>query len=105
MEVLRQAWNSFLEHPLTNALLPHLLTVAGFLLAFFAIARLMSQRKQPGNTFAWLLAIAFIPYVGVPLYLLLGGRKLRRLAQSKTPLHPDIPAQLVEQPESAGFAA
>src|SRR6478609_367456 len=105
MEMLRQAWNSFREHPLTNGLLPHLLTVAGFLLAFFAIARLMSQRKQPGNTFAWLLAIAFIPYVGVPLYLLLGGRKLRKLAESKGRLQPVIPEHVVEEPDSANFAA
>jgi cardiolipin synthase len=105
MEVLRQAWDSFREHPLTNGLLPHLLTVAGFLLAFFAIARLMSQRKQPGNTFAWLLAIAFVPYLGVPLYLLLGGRKLRKLAESKTRLRPTGPDSLVQAPETGAFAA
>lgn len=75
-------------HPFTNAVLPHLLTVAGFLLAFFAIARLMSERKQPGNTFAWLLAIAFVPYIGVPLYLMLGGRKVRKLAARKARFYP-----------------
>jgi len=105
MEKLRQAWDSFWEHPLTNGLLPHFLTVVGFLLAFFAIARLMSQRKQPGNTFAWLLAIAFIPYVGVPLYLLLGGRKLRKLAESKSRLQPVSPEHVVDEPDSAAFAA
>lgn len=88
METLRQYYESFLEHPIANGLLPHLLTVVGFLLAFFAIARLMSERKQPGNTFAWLFAIAFIPYVGVPLYLMFGGRKLRKLAEKKARLHP-----------------
>lgn len=77
-----------LDHPFSNAVLPHLLTVVGFLLAFFAIARLMSERKQPGNTFAWLLAIAFIPYLGVPLYLMLGGRKVRKLAERKARLYP-----------------
>jgi cardiolipin synthase len=103
--MLRQAWNSFQEHPLTNGLLPHLLTVAGFLLAFFAIARLMSQRKQPGNTFAWLLAIAFVPYLGVPLYLLLGGRKLRKLAASKSRLRPVDSSAVVTTPDSGNFAA
>jgi cardiolipin synthase A/B len=90
-EWLVKAWHALSEHPVTNGLLPHLLTVAGFLLAFFAIARLMSQRKQPGNTIAWLLAIAFIPYVGVPLYLLLGGRKMRRLVAHKAMLCPVLP--------------
>lgn len=89
-----------IDHPFSNAVLPHLLTVAGFLLAFFAIARLMSQRKQPGNTFAWLLAIAFVPYLGVPLYLMLGGRKVRKLAARKARFSPtttSTPFPIVEQ--------
>ncbi len=88
METLRHYYDALLEHPFINGILPHLLTVVGFLLAFFAIARLMSQRKQPGNTFAWLFAIAFVPYVGVPLYLMFGGRKLRKLAEKKARLYP-----------------
>lgn len=104
METLRQAYHAVLEHPFTNGLLPHLLTVAGFLLAVFAIARLMSERKQPGNTFAWLFAIAFIPYVGVPLYLLFGGRKIRKLAEHKARLCPVSPGE-VAVPANAGFAA
>src|SRR5882724_7175613 len=91
METLRQYYDALLEHPFINGVLPHLLTVAGFLLAFFAIARLMSERKQPGNTFAWLLAIAFIPYIGVPLYLMLGGRKIRKLASLKARICPVLP--------------
>lgn len=91
MDTLKQYYNAFVEHPIINGLLPHLLTVVGFLLAFFAIARLMSERKQPGNTFAWLFAIAFIPYVGVPLYLMFGGRKVKRLAARKAQLCPIIP--------------
>jgi len=69
-------------------ILSHLLTVGGFLLAVFLIARLMSEKRQPGNTMAWLLVIVLIPYVGVPLYLLLGGRKLRRLVARKSRLSP-----------------
>ena len=102
MATLHQAYDALRAHPVVNGLLPHLLTVAGVLLAFFAIARLMSQRKQPGNTFAWLLAIAFIPYVGVPLYLLIGGRKLRALAARKARLCPVVSA---EPPSPAAFTA
>jgi len=91
MEALQKFYESIREHPIVNGLLPHLLTVAGFLLAFFAIARLMSERKQPSNTFAWLLAIAFVPYIGVPLYLMLGGRKIRQLAARKAQLCPIVP--------------
>lgn len=104
METLKGFYDALVAHPVINGLLPHLLTVAGFLLAFFAIARLMSERKQPGNTFAWLLAIAFVPYIGVPLYLMFGGRKLRKLAARKAPLRPVVPG-LPPAPSADTFAA
>ena len=50
----------------------HLFTVAGFILGLFLIARLMSERKAPANTFAWLLIIILVPFIGVPLYLVIG---------------------------------
>ena len=102
METLTNVYDSVRDHPIVNALLPHLLTVAGFLLALLAIARLISERKQPSNTFAWLLTIAFIPYLGVPLYLLLGGRKIKRLAARKAPLTPVVPGM---KPSAAASTA
>ncbi|HTQ29622.1 MAG TPA: phospholipase D-like domain-containing protein [Opitutaceae bacterium] len=83
--------HELLEHPFVNGVLPHLLTIAGFLLALFLVARLMSEKRQPGNTVAWLLVIVLIPYVGVPLFLLFGGRKLKRLTARKLPLCPVLP--------------
>ena len=91
METLKAYYQALVEHPFINGVLPHFLTVVGVLLAFFAIARLMSERKQPGNTFAWLFAIAFVPYIGVPLYLMFGGRKLKQLARGKARLCPTVP--------------
>jgi cardiolipin synthase len=49
---------------------------------------MLSEKRQPGNTLAWLLGIALVPYVGVPLYLLFGGRKLRQMVARKSPLAP-----------------
>jgi cardiolipin synthase len=94
------------ESPLYAEILRHLLTVGGFLLAVFLIARLMSEKRQPGNTMAWLLVIVLIPYVGVPLYLLFGGRKLRRLVARKSRLSP-VPsdAASVTSPAAAGAIA
>jgi cardiolipin synthase len=90
---LAAVMRDFLEHPILNGLLPHLLTtIAGFLLAFFFVARLISEKRQPSNTVAWLLAIFFItPYVVVPLYLIFGGRKLKGLIAKKQRLCPVLP--------------
>jgi cardiolipin synthase len=84
----------FLRHLLANGLLPSLFTIAGFLLAVFLVARLVSEKRAPANTLAWLLIIVLVPYVGVPLYLLFGGRKLRRVAARKSNVLPTLPGSL-----------
>jgi cardiolipin synthase len=83
-----------LSTAVTSSLWTHLFTVVGFLLAVFAIARLMSEKRQPVNTMAWLLVIVLIPYLGVPLFLILGGRKLQKLAARKGRILPHLPGAL-----------
>ena len=46
-----------------------------------------------------------LPYVGVPLYLLIGGRKLRRIARQKTRVLPALPAGFPEFGERTTCAA
>src|ERR1019366_10393753 len=67
--------------------LPHVFSVLGFLLAIILTIRLLRERRPPGSTMAWVLIVLLMPYVGVPLYLLFGGRKIRRLAEDKYPLY------------------
>ncbi len=69
-----------------DAILSHIGAIIGFGLAFVLIARLMREKRRPSNTFAWLLVIVLIPYIGVPLYLLFGGRKIARLTRNKESL-------------------
>ena len=87
LDTLRNIREYFLAHGLVAALF----SIAGFGLALFLVARLMSEKRAPANTFAWLLIIVLVPWVGVPLYLLLGGRKIRRLAGRKSRLVPVLP--------------
>jgi cardiolipin synthase len=68
-------------------LFTHLFSVLGFVLAFIVLAGLPRERRTPSSTLAWLLAVALIPYVGVPLYLMFGARKMRRLARGKEALY------------------
>ncbi len=70
-------------------LVPEILTRFGFILAFVLMAGLLRQRRSPSSTIAWLLVILLLPYVGVPLYIMFGGRKVRRMAQLKDRIyHP-----------------
>lgn len=68
---------------LLSFLWPHCLTVGGFALALIVVANVFRERRSPSVTLAWLLMILFIPYVGVPLYFIFGGRKNKRLVQHK----------------------
>ncbi|GAB4274626.1 MAG: phospholipase D-like domain-containing protein [Opitutales bacterium] len=70
-------------HFLWVALFPHLLTLGGFILALLITGRFFNEKRNPSNIFAWSLLIIFMPYLGVPLYFLFGGRKSRKLAKSK----------------------
>jgi len=61
----------------------HLLLILGFLLAAVIVAHVLRRGGSPSGTIAWLLVVVLIPYVGVPLYLILGERKMRRAAGRK----------------------
>ena len=62
----------------------HLGLVIGFFLSALVITQVLRQRRSPTATIAWLLVIIMIPYFGVPLYLMLGRRKIRtRPAQNR----------------------
>lgn len=39
---------------------------------------LLHDRRTPAATLAWILSLAFLPGVGIPVYLFLGPRRLRR---------------------------
>ncbi len=54
----------------------HGLFVVIGLLIYVAVSHSLQQRRHPAAAVGWVLAIALIPYVGLPLYLLFGTRKL-----------------------------
>lgn len=94
-----------------NWLLIHLLSSLGFVFALLLLSHILRERRSPTSTLAWLMGIIFIPYLGVPLYLVLGGRKMMRRAEAK-PALPEYPAQrpfedtnavLVFDPDSGWF--
>lgn len=53
----------------------HGVVVAIGLLIYVLSSHAMQKRRDPTAAISWVLAIALIPYVGLPLYLLFGTRK------------------------------
>ena len=64
----------------------HLATILGLVLGVLLVSRVLGQRESPSVTVAWLLLILFIPWLGAPLYLIFGTRKMRRTMVRKQPL-------------------
>jgi len=61
----------------------HFFEIAGYILAIILIPRILFERRHPGATIAWLLAIALVPFLGVPLYFLIGGKRIKRISREK----------------------
>ena len=74
-----------------------LLPSLGFVLALVLLSHILKQRRSPTSTIAWLMAVVFIPYIGVPLYILFGGRKIARKISSKRMLAPSSPVRHTDQ--------
>ena len=83
---------------ITSELLTHL----GFLLALVFLANLLKQRRSPSSTMAWLLVILLLPYVGVPLYVIFGGRKMNPMARRKGESLPAAAGERSKGPACAG---
>ncbi len=65
----------------------HVAAVACGLLSYIGLTHSGRQRRPPSAAVAWVLALVAFPYLALPVYLLLGPRKLAhaRLALSASP--------------------
>lgn len=59
------------------------LNIVGYIFALFLIPRIILERRHPSATLAWMLSIALLPLIGVPLYYLIGVRRIRRHIRAK----------------------
>lgn len=105
MIVAAYTWSEFLRdlHEISwfigEMLFTHLSAWVGFLLALLITARLVIEKRNPSNVFAWGMIIFFLPYIGVPLYFLFGGRKSKRMAANKKAIL-ELAMQVAGQPDS-----
>jgi cardiolipin synthase len=80
----------------------HGIVVAIGLVIYVAVARSLPQRRDPSAAIAWVVALALLPYLAVPLYLLFGSRKLR---MRDAPLLPPIAPAAIGDDEAASLWA
>lgn len=63
--------------------------ILGLVCSIVFIANFSSQSRTSSTVLAWLAIIFFFPVVGVPLYFIFGGRKLKSLLKKKERLYSD----------------
>ena len=79
----------------------HLVMVLGLVLGLMLTSYILLQKRSSSGTMAWMLVIIFLPYIGVPLYFMLGGRKLLRRASAKSVIGLEpVVVEPVEQAEN-----
>jgi cardiolipin synthase len=77
--------------------LGHAFSVLNFLLAVLFVSFILRSKRPPGNTLAWLFFVVLIPYIGIPFYILLSGRKSQTRFQKKKPLYEPNPSVIARQ--------
>ena len=64
-------WLGILER---NWLTLHGLVVATGLIVYVMASRALYQRRHPSAAIAWVVMLALLPYVALPLYFMFGSR-------------------------------
>ena len=83
-----------------NIILGHLLLLTGFLLAALVVTHVLTQPRSPASMIAWLVVLVLFPYIGVPLYLAIGGRKMKKFVSRKDRISLSRDATIHEQKAS-----
>jgi len=73
----------FLKNPVFWTGLFHVASILGFILGVILITQILRNPRKPSATIGWLLIIVLVPLVGIPLYLIFGGRKFIKLKKNK----------------------
>ena len=98
-----------MEHLLVGLFERHWLTLHGMVVAFGLVvyvgaARALPQRRDPSAAIAWVVALALLPYIAIPLYLMFGSRKLR-MRDASEPLPPPLDPRAADEAEAPSLWA
>ena len=66
----------------------HAIVVLAGLLLYAGLSLATRQRRHPSAAVAWVLALALVPYLALPLFLLFGNRKIVRAGARAGVAHP-----------------
>lgn len=79
--------------PLSLSPLQHAMFVLVGLLSYVMVTRIGGHHRHPSAAIAWVLLIALLPYLGLPLFLVFGTRKLVRPPRRFAPVARASPVE------------
>jgi cardiolipin synthase len=82
----------------------HLLVVTFALLVYVLTTRGRREQRAPTTAIAWVMGLALLPYVTLPIYLLFGQRKLRPIGSPRPPRSAPAGHWAADLIESFGLA-
>ncbi|AMM25759.1 phospholipase D-like domain-containing protein [Variovorax sp. PAMC 28711] len=83
----------------------HFLVVTFALLVYVLSTRVRREQRAPATAIAWVMGLALIPYLTLPMYLLFGQRKLRPDGLPRPPRSVPLGHWAADLIESLGLAA
>ena len=83
----------------------HLLVVTFALLVYVLTTRARREQRAPATAIAWVMGLALLPYVILPMYLVFGQRKLRPVGTPRPPRSAPAGHWAADLVESFGLAA
>ena len=83
----------------------HFLVGALAVLAYVLTTRLRREQRAPTTAIAWVMGLALLPYVVLPMYLMFGTRKLRPAGSPRAPHNTPSSHWAAELIESFGLAS
>lgn len=64
-----------------NFITEHILSIVTLLSIIVLVESLLRKEQGPTITLLWLFLIVLIPYVAIPIYLIFGARKIKKISE------------------------
>ncbi|RYF35612.1 MAG: phospholipase [Comamonadaceae bacterium] len=82
----------------------HFLVVTFALLLYVLSTRARREQRPPATAIGWVMGLALVPYIALPMYLLFGQRKLRPVGTPRPPRSAPMGHWAADLIESFGLA-
>lgn len=82
-----------------NFITEHILSIVTLISIIILVESLLRKEQGPTITLLWLFLIVLIPYISIPIYLIFGARKIKKISEKKSKLYERKKVPFLESPK------